>query len=178
MKITDTRTGLEWIDREECLALLARDVVGRMATAIGGSAQTYPVNYVLDGEVIVFRTDPGSKLTAGGRARAAFEIDDIDREHRSGWSVVVSGRLEEVTHYEAETMARRSAPDRPVGRWREGPLHASHPRAHHRPACDTADVSAARFGSLQAGDGVLTERRRGPADWLGCDLCRWTPFGP
>lgn len=106
MKVIDARTGLEWIDREECLVLLGRDVVGRLAIAVGGGAQIFPVNYNLDGDTIAFRTDPGSKLDASGRARAAFEIDEIDRARRCGWSVVVSGRLEEVTHYETKTIKR------------------------------------------------------------------------
>lgn len=118
MKIVDARTGLERIDRDECIALLARDIVGRLAIAVGGAAQIFPVNYVLDGDTIAFRTDPGSKLDASGRARAAFEIDDIDRQQRSGWSVVVSGRLEEVTRYEAKTMKRLA--DLPIDPWAGG----------------------------------------------------------
>ena len=106
MRSIDARTGIEWIDREVCLALLADDVVGRLAVVTRGAAEIFPVNYVLDGETIVFRTDAGTKLDASGRARAAFEIDRIDRDHRTGWSVVASGRLEEVTRFDSRTLER------------------------------------------------------------------------
>ena len=56
-----------------------------------------PVNYLMYGETVVFRTDPDSKLGRAMRSTtAAFEIDGIDERERTGWSVVVSGRAEEV----------------------------------------------------------------------------------
>jgi nitroimidazol reductase NimA-like FMN-containing flavoprotein (pyridoxamine 5'-phosphate oxidase superfamily) len=97
----DARTGLERIDRDGCLALLADEVVGRVAVVDGRTPVIFPVNYLLDGEDVVFRTDPGTKLDAASRSPACFEIDGIDRQARTGWSVVVTGRLEEVTHYDA-----------------------------------------------------------------------------
>lgn len=84
MRTIDARTGIERLDREECLALLAGEVVGRLAVVAGGGAEIFPVNYVLDGDTVVFRTDSGTKLHAAGRAQASFEIDRIDREHRTG----------------------------------------------------------------------------------------------
>lgn len=54
----------------------------------------------------MFRADPGTKLSRGPWAPASFEIGASDREHRSGWSVVVVGRLEEVTRYDATTLDR------------------------------------------------------------------------
>ena len=106
MRTVDARTGLEWLDRDECLRLLAADEIGRLAVLVGSGPSIFPVNYRLDGESIVFRTDEGTKLTWGPRAPACFEIDRFDRPHHSGWSVVVSGRLEEVTHYDARTYER------------------------------------------------------------------------
>lgn len=106
MRTVDARTGIEWLDRAECLRLLAADEVGRLAVVSGGAPAIFPVNYRLDGEAIVFRTDPGTKLDDGPRAPACFEIDAFDRDHRSGWSVVVSGRLEEATRYTAATLDR------------------------------------------------------------------------
>ena len=50
-----------------------------------------------DGEHVVLQTGPGSKLTASRGQLVCFEVDAFDRETRSGWSVVVRGRLEEVT---------------------------------------------------------------------------------
>ena len=50
-----------------------------------------PVNYVLDGEVIVFRSDPGSKLSALSQHPISFQVDFVDPFHRTGWSVLVSG---------------------------------------------------------------------------------------
>ena len=106
MQLLDPRTGLEWLTHEECLALLADDEIGRVAFAVGGTAEVFPVNYVLDGEAIVFRTGPGTKLSKGPAARVTFEIDAFDRATRSGWSVVAFGRLEEVTRYDARTLRR------------------------------------------------------------------------
>jgi nitroimidazol reductase NimA-like FMN-containing flavoprotein (pyridoxamine 5'-phosphate oxidase superfamily) len=107
MRMIDRRTGLEVLDRDTCLELLAGDEVGRLAIAGRGAPILMPVNYALDGETVVFRTDPGTKLERAGRfGRAAFEIDRFDREARSGWSVVVTGRLEEVTDYDAATLER------------------------------------------------------------------------
>jgi len=106
MKTVDACTGIEWLDRDECLRLLAADEVGRLAVVSGGSPAIFPVNYRLDGEAVVFRTDAGTKLDDGPRAPACFEIDAFDRDHRRGWSVVVAGRLEEATRYTAATLDR------------------------------------------------------------------------
>jgi nitroimidazol reductase NimA-like FMN-containing flavoprotein (pyridoxamine 5'-phosphate oxidase superfamily) len=63
------------IGREECLRLLAGDEIGRLAVVAGKTPIVTPVNYALDGESVVFRTDPGTKLDQGPRARAGFEVD-------------------------------------------------------------------------------------------------------
>jgi nitroimidazol reductase NimA-like FMN-containing flavoprotein (pyridoxamine 5'-phosphate oxidase superfamily) len=55
----------------------------------------YPVNYALDGNDVVFRSDPGTKVEAGLRSAVCFEVDHLDEWAREGWSVVVTGRLEE-----------------------------------------------------------------------------------
>jgi nitroimidazol reductase NimA-like FMN-containing flavoprotein (pyridoxamine 5'-phosphate oxidase superfamily) len=98
----DPRTGVEVIDRAACLDLLAREVVGRVAVIEGTGPLILPVNYALHGDEIVFRTGPGSKLSAAHGQQACFEIDAFDRATRSGWSVVARGRLEEVTTFDRE----------------------------------------------------------------------------
>jgi len=104
--LIDARTGLEHLTREECLALLAADQIGRLAVVDGTTPLIFPVNYVLDDEAIVFRTDPGTKLDKGPRHRASFEIDGFDRQRRTGWSVLATGRLEEVTQFDSRTFTR------------------------------------------------------------------------
>jgi nitroimidazol reductase NimA-like FMN-containing flavoprotein (pyridoxamine 5'-phosphate oxidase superfamily) len=98
--------GLEVLGRDECLSLLAADDFGRVVVLHGHTPAIFPVNYVLTGGAIVFRTDPGTKLDAGPRAPACFEIDAVDRTTRVGWSVVATGRLEEVTRYDSKTWSR------------------------------------------------------------------------
>jgi nitroimidazol reductase NimA-like FMN-containing flavoprotein (pyridoxamine 5'-phosphate oxidase superfamily) len=98
----DPRTGVEVIDRRECLELLATDVVGRVAIVEGTGPLVLPVNYALHGADVIFRTGPGSKLAASRGRQACFEIDAFDRSTRTGWSVVVRGRLEEVTSYDRD----------------------------------------------------------------------------
>lgn len=102
----DARTGLEIIDPDECRALLATDEVGRLAIVDGRTPLVFPVNYALDGDAVVFRTTAGTKLSAAGQEAVSFEIDHFDRSARTGWSVLVTGRLEEVTPYDAEALDR------------------------------------------------------------------------
>jgi nitroimidazol reductase NimA-like FMN-containing flavoprotein (pyridoxamine 5'-phosphate oxidase superfamily) len=118
MRLRDARTGIELIDRALCLRLLANDEVGRLAVVVGGTPVIFPVNYILDGEVIVFRTAPGTKLDAAGRSPASFEIDSFDRGTRHGWSVVVTGRLEEVDEHGTKEMERMRALG--VSPWADG----------------------------------------------------------
>ena len=106
MRTIDPRSGLDIIDRDECLELLRGDVVGRIGIIASGAPIVLPVNYAMDGEAVVFRTAPGSKLSAAGRAPACFEIDGFDRTARTGWSVVVRGRLEEVTVHQQKDLER------------------------------------------------------------------------
>jgi hypothetical protein len=83
---------LQPLTREECLELLATVSVGRVAVALPDSPPlVLPVNYAVDGDVIVFRSAPGSKLDALRDNPASFQVDWIDPLHRTGWSVLVQG---------------------------------------------------------------------------------------
>jgi nitroimidazol reductase NimA-like FMN-containing flavoprotein (pyridoxamine 5'-phosphate oxidase superfamily) len=106
-------TRLEVLDRRECLALLAATPVGRIIFTHRALPAVEPVNFVLDGDTIVIRTGPGAKLTAAGKnAVVAFEIDEIDINEHTGWSVTVVGRSEEVRD-EAERSRLARLPLRP-----------------------------------------------------------------
>ena len=96
MRRVDPRTGIEVLDRAQCLELLAEHEIGRLGVVTGGEPDIFPVNYALDGSAIVVRTADGTKSAAAGHAAACFEVDDFDRERRGGWSVVVHGRLEAI----------------------------------------------------------------------------------
>ncbi|HAM02813.1 MAG TPA: pyridoxamine 5'-phosphate oxidase family protein [Acidimicrobiaceae bacterium] len=89
---------LEEIPEEECLALLAAHSVGRVVFVDHeGQPGAVPVNYVLDGRTVAFRTDPGTKLDSSVLGKVAFEIDGIDELYREGWSVLVTGVGREIT---------------------------------------------------------------------------------
>jgi hypothetical protein len=83
------------LDREECLRLLSTRSVGRLAyVARAGVPDIVPVNYVVTGGQLLIRSGSGPKLQAAERTdTVAFEVDDVDERTRSGWSVVVTGRL-------------------------------------------------------------------------------------
>jgi len=89
--------GLEALPLEVCLRLLESVPVGRVSFCTDGEVVTLPVNHVVDGQDVVFRTDRGSKLSAADRRdHVAFEADDYDPRTRTGWSVLVKGRAEVV----------------------------------------------------------------------------------
>jgi|HigsolmetaAR202D_1030399.scaffolds.fasta_scaffold30754_2 hypothetical protein len=80
------------LDPATCRTLLRTQQVGRIATG-GSEPRVVPVNYVLVDDVVVFNTDETAAVTTRIGERVAFEVDMIDHRTRSGWSVVVHGRL-------------------------------------------------------------------------------------
>ena len=87
------------LSRQECLALLTAVPVGRVIFTDRAMPAAQPVNYLLDGEEIIFRTANGSKLAAAVRhAVVGFQVDEIDTRSRTGWSVLGVGEASEVVH--------------------------------------------------------------------------------
>jgi nitroimidazol reductase NimA-like FMN-containing flavoprotein (pyridoxamine 5'-phosphate oxidase superfamily) len=81
------------LTQTECLAKLADHSIGRIAVTSRALPAIIPVNYGLTGRTtIVFRTEPGGMLArATDDTVVAFEVDDLARDGRSGWSVLVVG---------------------------------------------------------------------------------------
>src|SRR5271169_1219523 len=89
--------GLEILPFDECLRLLASVPVGRVGFVADGEVVVLPVNHVVDGQDVIFRTAHGSKLSAAeGQNRAAFEADYYNEQTQAWWSVLVNGRAEVV----------------------------------------------------------------------------------
>ncbi|MGJ6979016.1 pyridoxamine 5'-phosphate oxidase family protein [Aestuariimicrobium soli] len=82
------------IEPAECRLLLRAAAVGRLGWVIEGRVQILPVTCSSDGDTIWFRTAPRSPL-AGALGEVVFEIDDVDAETRTGWSVIARGVLED-----------------------------------------------------------------------------------
>ena len=114
------RNGLEVLGREESLHLLATARLGRIGISSGALPTVLPLNFRFDGRQILFRTGVGTKLDAATRhAVVAFEVDEIDAEAETGWSVVVTGVAREVTDPAELDAARRLS----LIRWAGGADH-------------------------------------------------------
>jgi nitroimidazol reductase NimA-like FMN-containing flavoprotein (pyridoxamine 5'-phosphate oxidase superfamily) len=107
MRTVDSQSGLERLSRQECVALLHAQDVGRLVVVDGGRPLIFPVNYAMDGEAPVFRTASGTKLWAASRSPVVFEIDEIDRDAKCGWSVIVHGVAQEITAFDAGELQER-----------------------------------------------------------------------
>jgi nitroimidazol reductase NimA-like FMN-containing flavoprotein (pyridoxamine 5'-phosphate oxidase superfamily) len=111
--------GTEELTDTECWELLDATSVGRLAVDIAGKPDIFPINYVVDGNSLLFRTGAGTKLAASALLHhVAFEIDGYEPTKRTAWSVVIKGRAEEVERME-EVFA---AEDLPLFPW------AAHPK--------------------------------------------------
>ena len=106
--IPDVGNRLDELSYEECIVRLRSRVVGRLAVMVGHYPQVFPMNYQLDDYIVVIRTDPGTKLTAANHANVSFQVDDIDTETQSGWSVLVEGMAEDVTDRKGDPITDRS----------------------------------------------------------------------
>jgi len=87
------------VAEREALELAATMPVGRLAHGQADQLLVIPVNFLLDDRDVLLRTAGGSGLLAAARqnAPAVLEVDDLVNWSRSGWSVLIRGRLTEVT---------------------------------------------------------------------------------
>lgn len=92
------RIGLEVLDRQTCLELLATAPIGRVGLSIEALPVVLPVNFLLctppwcRDPVIVMCCGDGSKVDAAlANHVVALEIDGHDAMAHSGWSVLVQG---------------------------------------------------------------------------------------
>jgi nitroimidazol reductase NimA-like FMN-containing flavoprotein (pyridoxamine 5'-phosphate oxidase superfamily) len=112
---------LEILSEDECLRLLAREPVGRLAMTAGALPVVLPVNFTLVGKTIMFATASGLKLDAAhAGAVVCLEVDGIDRLSHGGWSVLATGRLNEITDPDRRAEVQRL----PLSPW--ALTHASH----------------------------------------------------
>lgn len=94
---------LEELTPAECLALAKGQAVGRVAVARRGAPpHVVPVDFVVDGTTIVFRTGPGTKLRLVPGRLVSFEVDAVDAARRTGWSVLFQARAYEVPASEVQ----------------------------------------------------------------------------
>ena len=83
------------IEPDECWALLRQRQVGRIGWVYQDQPQILPVTYLVVDHGLTFRTAAASSLAAI-TGSVVFEIDDIDEETQTGWSVVARGQISTV----------------------------------------------------------------------------------
>jgi uncharacterized protein len=81
---------------DACWPLLNSSGVGDLATAANEQADVFPVNYLVDGRTLLFRTAPGTKVAELELApNVAFIVQGHDAS--GNWSVVIRGLIKILT---------------------------------------------------------------------------------
>ena len=92
-----SRPILQTLTAAECYDLLSSGGVGRVAFTTADGPVVLPVNYVMVGQTVIFRTAPDTLLAGCLNGPAGFEVDRLDEALSQGWSVLVTGRAVRVT---------------------------------------------------------------------------------
>jgi nitroimidazol reductase NimA-like FMN-containing flavoprotein (pyridoxamine 5'-phosphate oxidase superfamily) len=82
-----------FLSEDESWRRLAGVALGRLVTSFAGEPEVFPVNFVVQGRTVLFRTAEGTKLfSAVANHTVVFEADD--HNVAEGWSVIVRGRAQ------------------------------------------------------------------------------------
>jgi len=134
---------LRHLFREECLELLAGRGLGRVSVSIGALPAILPVNYALWDDSVVFRTAPGTKLSAALMGSVVgFEVDDAVDDLSGGWSVLVVGHATEIRDVATLERVRQL----PLRTWAAG-------ERDHFVRIPTKHISGRAFGQLRDRNG-------------------------
>ena len=117
MVVLEGRTLLELLDPAECWRRIATAPIGRIAVLVDSAPEIYPVNFAVDGQSVVFRTDGGSKFRGLDRSPSvAFEVDGVDPSTNTGWSVLIKGQASRI----ADLAELRAVLELPLELWAPG----------------------------------------------------------
>jgi hypothetical protein len=108
----NSRTGsFTVLSETKCKELLGKHTAGRVGFLAPDGPQILPVTYQYRSNTVVFRTSTAGPM-AGlvRRTSVAFEIDTIDERNKSGWSVLVAGFAEALTHGRLLTSVWQTGP--------------------------------------------------------------------
>lgn len=92
----------------ECFQMLAARGIGRIGLIAGGYPLIIPVNYALDRDVVVIRTQPGSIVARAEHANVTFQVDEFNAANESGWSVLLRGQAESLTAQHSKPLVERT----------------------------------------------------------------------
>ncbi|HOF63705.1 MAG TPA: pyridoxamine 5'-phosphate oxidase family protein [Dermatophilaceae bacterium] len=81
---------IEQMSTDECWEILDRERFGRLAVAVQGEPDIFPINFLVDGGALLMRTAPGTKLTELV-INAAVAVEADGRSGDEAWSVIVKG---------------------------------------------------------------------------------------
>jgi len=86
------------LTRETAMELLATKQVGRLAFhSPDRGPVALPINYrLMDGDIVLRTASDSSLATAAGQDPVGFEVDSTDEATGQGWSVLVTGRVDQV----------------------------------------------------------------------------------
>jgi uncharacterized protein len=105
------------LSEEKCKELLAQHTAGRIGFLAPDGPQILPVTYQFRNGSVIFRTSPVGPLSGLiRRTSVAFEIDAIDEQQHSVWSVLVLGFAEAMAHNYLLSAAWETGPVR----WADG----------------------------------------------------------
>ena len=93
----DQGSVFEELGRDECLALVSTQRLGRLGVVVDGTPLVLPMGFVLDGETIVLQTNQGAKTLHAPLTSVSFEVDHVDWERGVGWSVLIQGIGEDIS---------------------------------------------------------------------------------
>ncbi len=74
-----------------CWALLTTQSSGRLGFFREGLLDIFPVNYFVMADRVYFRTSADGTIATSYLEHAAFQIDHVDKEARSGWTILLNG---------------------------------------------------------------------------------------
>ncbi|MCX5338764.1 helix-turn-helix domain-containing protein [Streptomyces atratus] len=86
---------------QDCRRLLSTHGVGRIGVTRDDGPAILPVNYVVDGDRIAYRTAHNTLPATAADHPVAFEVDHIDEALSQGWSVLLVGTAATITDPEA-----------------------------------------------------------------------------
>jgi nitroimidazol reductase NimA-like FMN-containing flavoprotein (pyridoxamine 5'-phosphate oxidase superfamily) len=87
----------EPIGRQQCFELIESHHLGRIAWQAADLPQILPITYAMHQGSVYFRTLPDGILAELAQPTSvALEVDELDQQTRSGWSIVLHGRTSAV----------------------------------------------------------------------------------